>query len=367
MGVRRVSQPIIANDHHSRRDVLDRRIQDYHGVSLAQVLELIDYLRDAGDSVIAGGSLALGLGNERSDLDVVIAGRDTQGSGRMPLEHWEQTLRVDAWKLNQGTIDDLFERAEAALASDSPFEGAFGSVTEQADLKLLHRVAFGIRLHGPSLEPARTRDYSAVARDLVVREYAERMRESVLVAPLALPGHWRAAAMNARLAVEDALHAELAARGTPFTGDKWLQHRLMTDAPDLYELYRPFAILPATRAAAAALVHAAVEQCEALTGLALSVSALASSASWENTDIRPIEVGADHLLLSAKEGGLWRIDQAESEAWHSLDAAGTWPLADCDEAQSRLCFDLYAQGLVRLRWQRGIPIHELALREPGRT
>ena len=362
-----MSQPTITDDHRSRRDALDLRIQGYHGVSLAQVLELIDYLRDAGDSVIAGGSLALGLGNERSDLDLVIAGRDTQGSGRMPLEHWEQKLRVDAWKLNQSTIDGLFERAEAGLVSESPFEGAFGSVTEQADLKLLHRVAFGIHLDGPPLEPARTRDYAAVARDLIVREYAERMRESVLVAPLALPHHWCAAAMNARLAVEDALHAALAARGIPFTGDKWLQHRLLSDVPDLYELYRPFAILPATHATAAALVHAAVEQCEALTGLDLSVGALASTASWENTDLKPIKVGADHLLLSAKEAGLWRIDQAESDAWCSLDTAGAWSLADCDEAQSRLCFDLYTQGLVRLRWERGIPIDELALSQVGRA
>lgn len=352
----------VAHDQLSRREALDRCIQSYHGVPLSQVLELIDYLRDAGDSVIAGGSLALGLGNKRSDLDVVIAGRNTQGSGRMPLEHWEQTLRVDAWKLNQGTIDDLFARAETGLASEEPFEGAFGSVTEQADFKLLHRVAFGIHLDGPRLEPSHTRDYRAVARDLIVREYAERMRESVLVARLALPEHWRAAAINARLAVEDALHAALAASGVPFTGDKWLQHRLMTDAPDLHEVYRPFAILPHRSEEAGIVVDAAVKQCEALTGIELSTSALASIASWENTDLRPIKVGTDQLLLSTREGGLWRIDQDESKAWQSLNA-DAWPLTAGDESQSRLSFDLYARGLVRLRWQRGIPIHELALRQ----
>src|SRR5436190_19083432 len=105
-----------------RRDALERRIHEYHGVSLATVLGLIDYLRDPGDSVIAGGSLSLGLGNQRSDLDVVIAGRDTAGSGRMPLEHWERSLRVDAWKLNQETIDELFERADRGLASEEPFD-----------------------------------------------------------------------------------------------------------------------------------------------------------------------------------------------------------------------------------------------------
>lgn len=356
-----------AVDDATRRDELEQRIQDYHGVSLEAVLELIDYLRDPGDSVIAGGSLSLGLGNERSDLDVVIAGRDTVGSGRMPLEHWEKSLRVDAWKLNQDTIDELFERADRGLASEEPFDGAFGSVQEQADLKLLHRVAFGIHLDGPPLEPARTRNYHEVARDLIVREYAERMRESALVAQLALSAHPRAALMNGRLAVEDALHATLASRGIPFTGDKWLQQRLSQQAPELSELYLPFVILPRAGDDAVDFVRDAVERCEALTSLDLSVAALGGAASWANTDLRVISVGDDRLLLSVGEGGLWRLDANEAGVWDSLDEGGTWPLDGCDGAQTRLCFDLYAQGIVRLRWGRGIPMEELRAGKAARA
>src|SRR5947209_17122358 len=95
---------------------LERKIEEYHDVSLAEVLEIISYLRDEADSVIAGGSLALGLGNRSSDLDIVIAGEHVEPAA-VPLEHFVKTLRVDVWKRAQTDVDQVFARAEAGLAS----------------------------------------------------------------------------------------------------------------------------------------------------------------------------------------------------------------------------------------------------------
>ena len=86
-----------------RRENLQARVGQYHGVSLEQVLGDIEYLRDAGDSVIAGGSLAYGLGNHLSDLDLIVTGTTTVESSRIPVEHFVGSLRVDVLEARPGT------------------------------------------------------------------------------------------------------------------------------------------------------------------------------------------------------------------------------------------------------------------------
>jgi Nucleotidyltransferase domain len=353
---------VTATDSTERRELLDRRINTYHGASIAEVLETIAYLRDPGDSVLAGGSLAYGLGNERSDLDVVIAGDETTDSSSIPLEHWIDRLRVDVWKRKQSEIDEVFERAETALSSEVPFHGAFGDVEEQADLKFLHRIAHGIILDGPQLEPENTRDYREIARDLVVREYAERMRESIFVAQLALrTGSPIGAMTNARVAVEEALNADLAARGFPFSDNKWLWERLKEVGAPLESLYKGFAVLPETGEHAADLVAAAIEACQDLTGLELDADALAEAAVWEGEELELMKVGEERFLLSTKHGGLWKLDETEVAAWNDLVARERWRCAECDEIQMRLCFQLSTAGVMKLRWMLGLPPRELEL------
>lgn len=353
----------VATDQSTRRAALDQRLQEYHGATLEGVLEMIDYLRDPGDSVLAGGSLTsgTGMGNQRSDLDVVICGKDSDSS-QMPLEHWLDGLRIDVWKRRQDDVDEVFERATRQLASDQPFHGAFGDVEEQASLKFLHRIAYGIILDGPQLEPTGTWNYQAVARDLVVREYAERTRESAFVAQLAHEaGNWMGAVLNARAGVEDALNATVTSWGMPFTDNKWLRERLANEAHELEPLYRPFARVPDREEDAAEFVSAALETCQELTGIDTSSEALRQDAAFVNTDLELMKVGDAQLLLSAKEGGLWELDRDEVRAWKALEGDGPWRCADCDEAQVRVLFQLYSRGIVSLRWARGIPNAELEL------
>ncbi len=345
----------------ARRADVEDRLRRYHGVTLEQVLEVIAYLRDDDDSLIAGGSLALGLGNQRSDLDVVVCGESTE-STRVPLEHWVESLRVDVWRRAQRDIDEVFERAASKLNDEAPFADAFGDLNEQTELKLLHRIAFGLVLDGPPLVPTSTRDYEAIAIDLVVREYAERMRDVALVAQLAADaGDSIAASFSARLAVEAALQAAMTARGLTFTGDKWLRERLRRDLPDLRSVYEPFAVLPDVDEDAGEFVRSAVETCQRLTGQDLSLASQSELVSFRNSDLQLMDVGPDHFLLSTAEGGLWELDETEVEAWRGLDGSGTWGLDALDAEQARLCYRLYAKGLVKPVWERGLPIDELEL------
>jgi hypothetical protein len=352
---------------HASREIhsasaLAARLHSYHSVTIEQVLDTVAYLRDDGDSVIAGGSLAVGLGNRLSDLDVVIAGGNTSISSRVPLEHFVESLRIDVWKMSQALIDSVFDRAAQGLRQSGRLDELFANLDDEVNLKLLHRIAFGIALDGPGL-PAST-SHAEIARDVVVREYAERMREHAYLAQLSSRQRRPlAAVVNARDAVEEGLHAAITARGVPFTGHKWLQERLASDAQDLRALYAPFATLPAADTSEA-FVASAIALCESLSGVTLNAEGLAPCCGWSNTDLTLAEAGDFPLLLSRKIGGLWQLDEDEAAAWRAMPATDAgeqraWSCVDLTDAQAALCFTLYECGVLKLTWSDGLTLEEL--------
>ena len=358
-------------DEAGRLSALEAQLRKHHGVSLEQVLGEVEYLRDPDDSVIAGGSLAYGLGNRLSDLDLLIAGSTTAESSRVPLEQFIGSLRVDVWKLAQGLIEETFERAEEALASEVALHDSFGDSDHETEPKLLHRIAYGVVVDGPGLELPPQRDYRAVATGLVVREYAERMRASALLAQLALRAERPlAAVVNARQAVEEALNATVAHRGLPYSGDKWLGERLLDQALDLGVAHEPFRCLPEDPARdGKRFVEEALRICAGLWGLELEVSALAPTARWYNPDLRTSKIGDEWLLLSPRFGGLWEFDRTEAEAWDRLastagaaEPGASWSLEECDGEALDLCLRLHERGLLELRWTRGVAIDRLEAR-----
>jgi hypothetical protein len=347
---------------------LGQFIGQFHGVSLDEVLTEISYLRDFGDTVIAGGSLAYGLGNSLSDLDLLVTGPISGDSPPVPLQHFINSLRVEVWKVGSDFIEDAFERAENSLASDAPLLGQFGDVDYEDELKLLHRIAFGVHLDGVTLEPRVGRTYRAVASNLVIREYTERMRSSALLALLACrAGRAVAAVINARSAIEEALNGALAYRGFPFSGDKWLRDRLDNGASDLAETYEPFRRLPDNPARdAPGFVDSALCVCADLWGVDFSFDALAKEAAWHaKRALEVVEIDDDPLLISAHHGALWGLDEGEAEAWRRLRPDGAlepgtkWRLHECGPEASHLCLRLYEIGLLSLRWSKGVAIAEL--------
>jgi len=350
---------------------LEARVLSYHDVSFEKVLSEIAYLRDTGDSVIAGGSLAYSLGNRLSDLDLVITGPSTAHSSLVPLEHFIGSLRVDVWKLEQKLVEETFERAEDALAGEGLVLGSFGDVDREDELKLLHRIIYGITIDGPHLQLASTRNHRVVATNLVVREYGERMRSSALLAQLAIQADRPLAAVfNARLAVEAALNASVVERGLPFTGDKWLRERLAGQAADLATLHDPFRELPIDPDTAGAdFVEEAIATCRRLWGLALQIEDVSRFARWSNPDLSMHEVGDECMLISAKHGVLIGVDLLEAEAWRGLSSdsgktePSVWGVDECGGSAATLSYQLYERGLLDLEWERGVPISELHSRK----
>ncbi|MGC9665088.1 hypothetical protein ACNTMW_00865 [Planosporangium sp. 12N6] len=357
-------------DDPRRRALLDRRLRDLHGVGVDDVLDVLEYLREPGDTAVAGGSLTFGLGNRLSDFDVVICGAGTSRS-LVPLEHWVGDLRVDVWTRSHADVDTLFTLARRALAGAAPIAGAFGSIEQEQQLKLLHRIAFGLDLAGPALAPAAVPDVRSVARDLVVREYAERLRESVWVAQAAArAGRWLTAVSNAREAVEEACTVVLTARGVPFTGDKWLHERLRGHAPDLADAYRRYAALPDRADDCAVYVADAVALAGRLTGLVTGVAELAAQVGWIADDLHLHAAGGTRLLVAPRCGGVWELSDEDAAAWAELSTSTASPdpagygrvvWRGADPALTGFCLGLYELGLLRLDWDRGVPLAELSI------
>jgi HEPN domain-containing protein len=358
-----------SDTHISRSDHLEKCLLRFHGVTGKQVLDEVGYLRDAGDTVIAGGSLAYGLGNHFSDLDLLVVGSDASESSWVPLEQFIGSLRVDVWKLSREIVDDAFARAKEALAGAGALGGSFGDCDHETDLKLLHRIAYGVVVDGPPLVPSPGRSFREVAGALVAREYVERMRSSALLARLALEAGWDSAAvLNARQAVEEGLNAVVARRGLAFSGDKWLRQRLLSEAADLVAVHDPFRRLPDDPARDARLFSdRALAACTTLWGLDLRPQALLPLARWRNTDLRLLEVEGEQLLVSPACGVVWCLAEAEARAWRSIPTEGptsqavAWALSECGEEASALCLRLYGHGLLQLEWESGVAVDRPAV------
>lgn len=358
-----MTAPTTMNERASR---LEARLQGYHGQGLADVLDLIDYLRDEGDTVIAGGSLSIDQGNKLSDLDMVVVGPSTNTSA-VPLEHFVGSLRVDAWTRSTADIEALYAQAEAALASDGPMIGEFGTTAQEQQLKLLHRIAFGVVIEGEPVRPSPSgRDTQEVARDLLTREYAERARESLTVAALAHAAESDlTAATVARMGVEEALHAVLHARGLPFSGDKWLAEQIQA-FPDLHALHEQISQLPAKGEPLAPYTERALALGTQLLGVDLSLGAVGPDLCWEHEELTLLPIGKRRLLTSELHGTGWELEPEEAELWKGfIEAKGegedTFDHPTDHPVAEAFLLRMYEVGMVRLKWKRGLPLAALSI------
>lgn len=159
----------------------------------------------------------------------------------------------------------------------------------------------------------------------------------------------------------------VAARGLPWTGDKWLHERLLRDAPDLQMLHEKFAVLPDTENDWHGFVQRAVELCSKLSGLDLAVTTLSRSAAWDLSGLRIAEVRGENFLGSKEHGGLWELNDSDIGAWRALEAAQSadghseWLCAALDSTMMTFCYRLYERGLATLRWITGVPLGDLVL------
>jgi hypothetical protein len=135
------------------------------------------------------------------------------------------------------------------------------------------------------------------------------------------------------------------------------------DAPKLAGRHASFAVLPDPGADVGAFVRSAVSASEHLSGLDLSLAVLAPQVRLDAGDLTLYPAGPERFLVSVERDGLWQVDEAEARAWSGFAAASGgdgWTCDPGDSAGLKLSYDLYAAGVAKLRWARGLPVAELS-------
>jgi hypothetical protein len=159
------------------------------------------------------------------------------------------------------------------------------------------------------------------------------------------------------------MQAVLAARGHPWSGDKWLQVRLQEQESECHDLYRPYAVLPEPGGDVGGFVAGAAELAESMTGVDLEPERLAPLFAWSPAGLRSFSLGGDRVLVATGPGMLWRLEEAEAAAWGRLvdryGDGGPWPAEECDPAEASLAVELYERGVVAMVWSRGVTGAEL--------
>jgi hypothetical protein len=182
------------------------------------VAKLEDWVADVGlvdgdDTVLLAGSLASGLGNAASDIDLYVVRREARGDleGR---QFFALGRRIDCHDLSVADVMDETDR----LASDLDA----GAVPASGSLTSLFRLCHGVPLTGRPLDPTWVdRCRELVARGVVAAGASQVeqawARLEVAVALGSIPDH----ELACRAWEEAVMYAALAARGSAYPNQKW--------------------------------------------------------------------------------------------------------------------------------------------------
>jgi hypothetical protein len=295
------------------RDVLRGMFQ----LELPDVLELISYLRGEQDFAVVAGSVAVGLGNQASDLDVIVAGSGQESSAALPLTHFLGKVRVDVWRLDRAQLEELAERGRAALAEHAPVQA---KLTE-SDIRILQRLAFGLVIDGRPGELLSSPEARAVVCELCERHFADAACRAAVISHLCGQDlDMVGSAWSARRALDAAGEARLARDGRPLIGAKWLYHRLRDHDPDWWAGIAAYTVLPASFAEqfAQSYVCLCLDMAGASLCLDLGYEALASRFEWRAREFRYQKLGDKHLLLDLKQYRVIEVLPEEARWWEQL-------------------------------------------------
>ncbi|HEX5543611.1 MAG TPA: hypothetical protein VFX60_19010 [Micromonospora sp.] len=179
-------------------------------------------------SVFLSGSLAVGLGNHTSDVDIYLAGPEVTPSRE---QVFAGPVRVDVHSLTMESLAGIVRRVVAAtLRSD---DGA--DVVPERDVTTALCLHSGeIVVDGGAVALQRTlREHDATLRQLLITRWLNLAHycQEDLSGLIDVPEDTDAATMVARLLLRTAGKAVAAACGDLFPGEKWVWRQLDRSAP----------------------------------------------------------------------------------------------------------------------------------------
>lgn len=313
--------------------------------SLAEIAEAISGVYVGDELMILGGSLGLGLGNEKSDIDVLLVNPGSAKRSQGPFQFFVDGERIEVVRVCLTQLRSMAARLSHALTRGERIG------LPPNDLRLLCRVAYGCRIAGPDLDAdvgtalARTCHLAMIARS------GESACQHALVAVLAREQEDDLiAAWNARGAVEAIAQREVLRSGAPYAGSKWVTEQLA--ARECGAALWPFLQLPADGDRRAYLADCLAMIADSL-GRPATAPGLGEHARWDTGGLRHYQLRASGVLVQHAHNAVVELSPDESLAWDELDAHGERPIGRENRPARDLAWHLYIRGLAGIRWMRG--------------
>lgn len=323
------------------REDLARHLGKLGKPDLIDIIGSAQRVAQPNESIMIVGSLALGLGNRSSDIDLLIINPGEPDRPNGPFQFFVDDERIEIIRVAQtplrATVDDLARRLDAG----QPI--GLGQERE----RLLSRVAHGAQVAGAPVDAEFEAHLATVWQRAILRRTRESVRKHALVAALAVDqGDDLVASWNGRGAVEAVLQLGALRAGLPYAGAKWLYEQLR-GRPELAaatELLR----LPRTPAERHAHTAACLAEAATALGTGTGLAELGADARWDGGGLHSRRLFDRSVLVNTEHNTVHELTAEQASAWQEL--AGR-PVGTESRPARALAWRLYLDGAVDLRWQ----------------
>jgi hypothetical protein len=327
---------------------LARRLKESEKKTIQRYAEMAERVSFAGEAVILGGSLAFGLGNRKSDIDILILDSTSSGRSPGPFQFFESGDRVEITRLQVADLDSLAKDIADRL-------GESGSLTVPHEkIRELSRAAFGCHIAGRAIDEAVDARLRRTCQEAVLAGSTTSARKHALVALLAAEQEDLATACwNARGAVDAALQWSLLAAGHPYAGSKWLYEQARAE-PGLaaeWEAVQPCLRIPRDRDGRREHLARCFAVFEPTFLTEPTLAGLGADAGWRCGTLELCRLAGRRVVVDPETNTVTEIDPGRVPGLRrlfELAPGNALPVSTSDPAERAAVWPLYVAGLVHL-------------------
>ncbi|NSC25222.1 hypothetical protein FM076_30360 [Streptomyces albus subsp. chlorinus] len=320
---------------------------------IRRYVELAERISFADEAIILGGSLAFGLGNRKSDIDILLLDSTSGGRPPGPFQFFESGDRVEITRVRTGELASLADDIASSLGRSAPLTLPYTKIRE------LSRAAFGCHVAGPALDGAVDARLRRTCQEAMLTSSTASAGRHALVALLAAEQDDLATACwNARGATDAALQWMLLKAGHPYAGSKWLyeQARSKPGLAGAWEVVRPCLRIPRDRAGQREHLARCLDVFERTFSTEPVLGVLGADAGWQRGALELCRLAGRHVVVDPESSTVTEIDAGTVPGLRRLFGLApgeALPVSSSDPSERAAIWPLYASGLVRL--------------DPGRT
>jgi len=323
----------------------DRLLAEFGKPTLTEIAKAASEASFSDELMILGGSLGLGLGNEKSDIDVLLVNPGVPARSPGPFQFFADGERIEIVRIDLTYLRSVVRELSRALGRSEPIG------LPHAEARLLSRVAHGCRMGGPPLDAGFESALARTCHLATIQRSAESARQHGLVAALALEQEDELiASWNARGAIEAILQRDVLRSGLPYAGSKWLTEQLAM--LECGAAIRPLLQLPRPGDRQAYLTDCLAVIADSLDTPA-TIPGLGETARWDTAGLGHYHLPGADVLVQQEHNAVIELAADAGPAWAELSCRPEQPIGGETRSVRDVAWQLYVRGLAGIRWENG--------------